>query len=122
MISLDSKSSVSIHDQIVTKITQLIVVGALKEDEKLPSIRSLSKQLVINPNTVHKAYQTLEEKGYLTSGEKKGYFVKTLNNNLKQEEINKNYTNLLQTAKTLIQSGETKEKIISKINNFELGE
>ncbi len=118
MITVDSKSGVSINEQIVTNIKQLIVAGALKKDEKLPSVRALSKQLVINPNTVHKAYKVLEAEGFLHSGEKKGFFVNKLEGDLKQKEINNQYEELCKIAKNLILANEQKETIINKIKNL----
>ncbi len=120
MITVDTKSGISINEQIVSKIKQLIVIGGLREDEKLPSIRALSKQLVVNPNTVHKAYKVLEEEGFLYSGEKKGFFVKNLEKKLRKKEINNQYEELCNIAKNLMLADEKKETIIIKIMNLEV--
>ncbi len=120
MITVDTKSGVSINDQIVSKVKQLIIVGALKKDEKLPSVRALSKQLVINPNTVHKAYKVLEDEGFLYSGEKKGFFVKDLESNLRKNEIDNQYEELCNIARNLMLANEKKETIVNKIMSLKL--
>ncbi len=118
MISIDSGSSISIHDQIVKKIRQLIIAGALQQDEKLQSVRALSKHLVVNPNTVHKAYSTLERDGYLYSGEKKGFFVNKINKDLKNEEIKNQYKTLISSVEILLSYGVKKEELLNVINNL----
>ncbi len=120
MINIDTNSSISIHEQIVSKMKQLIIAEALKENEKIPSIREMSKLLVINPNTVHKAYQTLEQKGFLTSGQKRGYYVKKLDISVKEIEIEEQNKKLENIIKNLMMLGVEKETLIRLINNIEV--
>lgn len=75
MIKLDYKSGKSIHEQIQEGIKELIVLGILKENDKLPSVRELSLSLTVNPNTVQKAYKELELGGIIYSVQGKGNFV-----------------------------------------------
>ena len=53
----------------------LIVSGALGAGERLPSVRELAQQLAINPNTIQRAYRTLEQEGYICSVPGKGSFA-----------------------------------------------
>lgn len=69
------KSKYSLANQIEEKIIEYIRAGVYGADEKLPSIRELAVDLQVNPNTVAKAYAGLEEKGYIYSLLKKGYYV-----------------------------------------------
>lgn len=69
------KSKYSLANQIEEKIIEYIRAGVYSTDEKLPSIRELAVDLQVNPNTVAKAYAGLEEKGYIYSLLKKGYYV-----------------------------------------------
>lgn len=69
------KSKYSLSNQIEEKIIEYIKAGVYGADEKLPSIRELAVELQVNPNTVVKAYTALEEKGYIYSLLKKGYYV-----------------------------------------------
>ena len=56
MFQIDSKSRKSIYEQVIDNIKELIMRNVLPPQSKLPSVRELSKQLLINPNTVQKAY------------------------------------------------------------------
>ena len=75
MISLNYRDSRPIYEQIRDGLRKLIVTGALSADEKLPSVRALAAQLAINPNTIQKAYNELENEGYIYSVPGKGSFA-----------------------------------------------
>ncbi len=75
MIKPDYKSGLPLHEQITKGIKDLIISGAWKKDEQLPSVRELSVQLTVNPNTVQRAYRTLENEGIIYSIRGKGNFV-----------------------------------------------
>jgi len=78
MFQLDLKSRKSIYEQVVDNLKGLIVSGALMSDEKLPSVRDLSKMLTVNPNTIQKAYSRLENLKYIYSVSGLGTFVSDL--------------------------------------------
>lgn len=69
------RSKYSLANQIEEKIIEYIRAGVYIADEKLPSIRELAVDLQVNPNTVAKVYAELEERGYIYSLLKKGYYV-----------------------------------------------
>lgn len=75
MFQLDLKSRKSIYEQIVDNIKELIITGILKAEDKVPSVRELSKTLTVNPNTIQKAYRELEYQGYLYTVSGLGTFV-----------------------------------------------
>ena len=75
MISLNYRDSRPIYEQIKDGLRKLIVTGAMGPDEKLPSVRSLATQLSINPNTIQRAYNELENEGYIYSVPGKGSFA-----------------------------------------------
>ena len=75
MISLNYRDSRPIYEQIKDGLRKLIVTGAMKPDEKLPSVRALAQQLSINPNTIQRAYNELENEGYIYSVPGKGSFA-----------------------------------------------
>jgi GntR family transcriptional regulator len=58
-------ASTPVYSQIVDQVRRLIASGELKENDELPSIRALAEQLIVNPNTVARAYRELEAKGLL---------------------------------------------------------
>lgn len=75
MFQLDLKSRTSIYEQIVDNFKELILSGVLKYEEKLPSVRELSKILTVNPNTIQKAYRELEYQGFVYTVSGLGTFV-----------------------------------------------
>ena len=75
MISLNYRDYRPIYEQIKDGLRKLIVTGAMAPDEKLPSVRSLATQLSINPNTIQRAYNELENEGYIYSVPGKGSFA-----------------------------------------------
>ena len=75
MISLNYRDARPIYEQIKNGLKRLIGTGALKEGDKLPSVRSLATELAINPNTIQKAYNELENEGYIYSVPGKGSFA-----------------------------------------------
>ena len=85
-ILIDNKSGTPIYDQIYTQIKQQIIAGTLKENEMLPSIRGLAKDLRISFVTTKRAYEELEKDGFLYTIPAKGCFVAPKNVELLREE------------------------------------
>ena len=75
MLSLNYRDSRPIYEQIRDGLKKLIVSGAMAPDEKLPSVRTLAQQLSINPNTIQRAYNELENEGFIYSIPGKGSFA-----------------------------------------------
>lgn len=75
MIQLDFSDHRPLYEQIKEKLKELIISGALGENEKIPSVRELASSLAINPNTIQKAYKDLENEGYIYSRRASGSFV-----------------------------------------------
>lgn len=85
-IIIDNKSGAPIYDQIYTQIKNQIISGALKEDEMLPSIRGLAKDLRISFITTKRAYDELENEGFIYTLPGKGCFVAERSTELLREE------------------------------------
>ena len=83
---IDNKSGTSIYEQIYTQIKDQIIGGALGEDDPLPSIRNLAKDLRISVITTKRAYEELEREGFLYTVPGKGCFVAPKNVELLREE------------------------------------
>jgi GntR family transcriptional regulator len=75
VISIDKYSQVPIYEQIISEIERLILLGLMKPGSPLPSVRSLSQELSINPNTLQKAYSELERRGVCRSVPGTGRFI-----------------------------------------------
>lgn len=85
-ILIDNHSGVSIYDQIFTQIKNQIISGAVPEEEALPSIRSLAKDLRISVITTKRAYDELESAGFIYTVPGKGSFVAQRDAELIREE------------------------------------
>ena len=85
-ILIDNKSGQPIYEQIVEQIREQILMGTLGADEALPSIRSLAKDLRISVITTKRAYEELEQEGFLYTVAGKGCFVAEKNTELLREE------------------------------------
>ena len=75
MIRLDYRDASPIYEQIKNGLKRLMVSGAMKKGDKLPSVRALATELAINPNTIQKAYTELENEGYVYSVPGRGSFA-----------------------------------------------
>ena len=75
MIAINYRDPRPIYEQVKFGLRRLILTGVLNPDDKMPSVRELSAQLAINPNTVQRAYRELEAEGYIYSVPGKGSFV-----------------------------------------------
>lgn len=75
MIILDYKDRRPIYEQVIEKLEELMLLGVLKENDPMPSVRSLAMDLSINPNTIQRAYAELERRGYIYVIKGKGSFV-----------------------------------------------
>ena len=75
MLNLDYRDARPIYEQVKDGLRRLMVSGAIREGEKLPSVRAMASALAINPNTIQRAYEALEAEGYLCSVPGKGSFA-----------------------------------------------
>lgn len=85
-ILINNKSGVPIYEQIYSQIKSYIISGEAQEDEALPSIRSLAKDLHISVITTKRAYDELEREGFIYTIAGKGCFVAAKNLELLREE------------------------------------
>ena len=86
---ISNSSSVPIYEQIKSSIIEQIMSGGLKENEMLPSIRSLASDIRISVMTIKKAYDELEQDGYIVTVQGKGSFVVPKNIELAKEQARK---------------------------------
>lgn len=75
MFQIDIMSRVPVYEQIISQTERFVLTGLMPVGEQLPSVRSLSIQLSINPNTIQKAYTELDRRGIIYSVPGKGCFV-----------------------------------------------
>lgn len=81
-ISISQSNNLPIYEQIVRAVKSEIISGNLKEDDSLPSIRGLARDLQISIITTNRAYEELEKEGLIYSVAGKGFFVSRQNTNM----------------------------------------
>lgn len=85
MFDIDLTDRVPIYEQLYKKTVELVMKGVLEENSQMPSVRSLAKELSVNPNTVAKAYSQLEHDGIIYSVAGRGSFIAKIDHsNLRQ--------------------------------------
>ncbi|SFC22396.1 GntR family transcriptional regulator [Clostridium uliginosum] len=119
MLRVDPRSSTPIYKQIEFRIKELILKGALKSGEKLPSVREMAVLLTINPNTISKAYGNLEREGIIETLRGKGTFITA---NYKGSVDEKKMEYIREVLKTIIleasYSGIDKEEFINIVKQI----
>ena len=118
MLTIDYRSGESLYIQIKNNYKKMIMSGSLKENEMLPSVRTLAGNLAINVNTVQRAYRELEQEGYIYSIPGKGNFVAKIDKSI----INKGYNELREEILDLMEKAKflniPKEEVIKIVNEF----
>lgn len=117
MIRLDYKNDKPLHEQITQGIKDLIICGVLAPGDQLPSVRELSVDLTVNPNTVQRAYKTLETEGVIYSIRGKGNFVAE-SHEADNRTLDKLYFSLAEIVRELAFYGESEEKILKITTNI----
>lgn len=117
MFQIDLKSRKAIYEQITDNFKRLITTGALKENEKVPSIRDMAKTLTVNPNTIQKAYRELENQGYFYTVLGQGSFIAAKPSDVNEKIIRGLYESLKETVQELLFSGEQISDITKYIEN-----
>lgn len=103
MILLDYKDSRPIYEQVIGKLSELMILGVLEEDSQMPSVRSLATDLSINPNTIQRAYGELERRGFIYSVKGRGSFVGSIHKlrESARADLVKRLVSLAREARTL---------------------
>ncbi len=86
-IVIKNKSELPIYEQIEQQMKAQILDGTVSEEEQLPSIRQLARDLKISVITTTRAYNDLADEGFIISVAGKGYFVAPRNNELLRERM-----------------------------------
>lgn len=115
MILIDYKSRKPIYEQIIENMKQLVVSGALKRDEQIPSVRQLAQELAINPNTIQKAYAELERQGIIYSLKGRGSFVGSSLQELRNIQQNERLEELAVLSKELYRLQVPQEELCAVI-------
>lgn len=116
LIFIDNKSGEPIYNQIYAQIKSQIISGELGENELLPSIRGLAKDLRISFLTTKHAYDELEKEGFIYTVQGKGCYVAPRNAELiREENLKKIEAHIEQIAQLAANGNISKEEILEMI-------
>ena len=116
MFQIDRFGRTPIYEQIIDQTQRLIASGILKEGDQLPSVRALSQELSVNPNTLQKAYSELERRGLCVSAPGNGRFVTADAVRLVGEGLKERLEELQKIAEELCAAGMPVERVLGSVN------
>ena len=114
-IALDYQSRIPIYEQIVLEIEKLVAINILKPGEQILAIRELALNLGVNPNTIKKAYDTLEQRGVIISKSTKGTFITEDVAKVKSAKVDAILDEIKEKIKELENIGLDKKEISKKL-------
>lgn len=117
MFSMRLQGGAPIYEQLEQRITELILSGEMTENEKLPAVREIAKQLSINPNTVQKTYANLESRGLIYSIPAKGSYVAARGNYFEKIR-SKSMEVFSEAVKTALKQGLTSKELHEAIDKI----
>ena len=116
MFQIDVMSRTPVYEQLIEQVEKFILTGILSEGDKIPSVRSLSMELSVNPNTIQKAFAELDRRGLISSVPGKGCFVSEKALNVLKVSKRGNLKELSEQIRELSLAGVTREEVISCVN------
>ena len=114
MIKLNYKEARPLYEQIKESIRKMVISNAFLADEKLPSVREMASQLAVNPNAIERAYQELEQDGYVYRRKDQGTFVAKENrvNEMRRRELMQKFDLVVRELSELsVSSNELAERV-----------
>jgi len=119
MFPIDNQSRQAVYEQIVQQVEKYVLSGILSGGDKMPSVRKLSIELNVNPNTVQRAYTELERSGVIITVPGRGAFVSDSGVAVLRETRRKQYISELErlVAKLKVANVE-KEKILGIVDKI----
>lgn len=114
MIQLNYKEARPLYEQIKESIRKMVISNAFLADEKLPSVREMASQLAVNPNAIERAYQELEQDGYVYRRKDEGTFVAKENrvNEMRRKELMQKFDLVVRELSELsVSSNELAERV-----------
>lgn len=116
-IIVSNRSGVPIYEQIKEQIKEAIFSGELKEDDLLPSLRGLARDLRVSVITTIRAYGDLEQEGFIVNMQGKGSYVLPRNRELARENsLHKIEDHLISAIETAKAEGITKDEILERVH------
>lgn len=117
MFTINYQSREPIYEQLYNNVVRMIGMGVFTPHQKLPTVRALAQELGINPNTVSKSYQMLEQSGYIYSTVGKGSFVAD-NSSVLSGQREEAKINLSKAIKSAADVGISKKEVNLIVNDI----
>ncbi len=112
MFVIDVMSRMPVYEQIIKQVEENVMIGAMGAGDRMPSVRQISINLSINPNTVQKAYTELDRRGIIITVPGKGSFISENASQILGESSRSKLEELSKLIKELAYAGVTKEEIV----------
>lgn len=113
MFQIDVMSRTPVYEQLIEQVEKFILMDILVAGEKMPSVRALSVDLSVNPNTIQKAFTELDRKGLIYSVPGKGCFIADTAKKALQNAKRGNMDDLKERVRELALAGIREEEIIA---------
>lgn len=117
MFAVDLMSRMPVYEQLIKQVEEQVLTGILKEGDKLPSVRSLSISLSVNPNTIQKAYTELDRRQLIITVPGKGSFISDKAVSIVEANSRGRIDELIKLIQELMYAGVSKEELIKVIND-----
>lgn len=115
MFQIDVMSRQPVYEQLIDQIEHFVLSGILSAGNQIPSVRSLSVELSVNPNTIQKAYSELDRRGIIYSVPGKGCFISDDAHKLLAKAKQSRLSELEDLMYELVLAGITREQLINCI-------
>lgn len=118
MFVIDVMSRIPVYEQIIHQVEEQILAGILKEGDKIPSVRSLSINLSINPNTIQKAYTELDRKKLIVTVPGKGSYISAEAVKIVSEYSRQKMNVLREIIQKMAMAGVERKEILNMVNEI----
>lgn len=116
MFQIDAMSRTPVYEQIISQVEKIILGGVLRAGDQLPSVRSLSIELSVNPNTIQKAYGELDIRGIISTVPGRGCFVTETARNTLRARSRQKLSLLEEIVAELWAAGVTREELEAAVD------
>ena len=118
LFTIDVMSRIPVYEQIIKQVEDQILTQLLKTGDKMPSVRSLSVKLGVNPNTIQKAYSELERRHITVTVPGKGSFISELATEVISNKSRGKLEKMQGIVKELLLAGVTRDEIIEAVDEI----
>ena len=116
MFHVDTMSREPIYEQLIRQMEEVVLSGLLKGGDQHPSVRGLSIELAVNPNTIQRAYSELDVRGILCAVPGRGCFITAHAAQLLEEKARKRLPELDALLRELALAGVSREELTARVN------